>query len=97
MSWGGSVAAMISSLKNNRLALSSNRERRKRAMAHHAEKKIRENLKDKEYDPKIIQQIREEAEIEFKAELRIQKVVILGIIMAAIIFFSWLFSFLKVV
>jgi len=97
MSFGGHVFAMINSLKNNRRILSPLKERRKYAMEHHAEEKVREKLKDTPRDPKVVAQIREEAIREYKAELRIQKVIILGIIILAIITFSYLFSFITVI
>lgn len=97
MSFGGHVSTMISSLRNNRRLLSPLKQRRKYAMEHHAEEKVREKLKDQVRDPRMVAKIREEAIREFKAELRIQKVIILGIIILAIITFSYLFSFLSVI
>jgi ABC-type microcin C transport system permease subunit YejB len=60
MSFGGSVSAMITSLKNNRQLLTSLRNRRRYAMQHHTEPKKFQKSKDrKAIDPKLLKKLRQ--------------------------------------
>lgn len=97
MSFGGHVSGMISSLKNNSAMLNRLKERRDYAMAHHAEKKIKEKLQDKEYDPKMIAKLKEEAIQEYKAEKLRHRLIVLFVLSISGFVFVWVLSLFKVI
>lgn len=98
MSFGGSVWAMITSLKNNRQLLTSLRNRRRYAMQHHAEpKKIQKSKDRKAIDPKIIEEIKAKNKAAYQRSLRKRYWLAFIFVCIAIALFYYLFAFLEVI
>lgn len=93
---GGFIAGMANSLKNNRQLLRTNKDRRKYAMEHHAEKKVHSPLKRPRIDPlklrKLVNKIRSQAHEDHKK----QRLVLIFILFITMLFFGFLYVFMGI-